>query len=69
MPKVTPVQNAAIDIIDFIHFKEIHTSLFLSHEETKNYLVIFSLVEEITNNLCSSVIERDILNHYLLCAL
>ncbi|MBL5931786.1 hypothetical protein [Lelliottia amnigena] len=69
MPKVKPVQNAAIDIMDFMHFKDIHTSLFLSYEETNTYLAIFSLVENITNKLCSSVIEREILNHYLLCAL
>ena len=69
MPKVTPVQNAVIDIMDFIHFKNVYTSLFLSNEQTKACLVIFSLVEEVTNRICSSLIERDILNHYLLCGI
>ncbi|CAI1922975.1 Uncharacterised protein [Serratia fonticola] len=69
MSKLTLEENAAYDIMDFLHFHSLNAWLFIDDVAGESYANIQSAIEEAMQKHNFSELDATIVNHYLLCGL
>lgn len=69
MSTLTLEDNAAYDIIDFLHFHSLNAWLFIDDVAGEIYANIQSAIEEAMRKHNFSELDATIVNHYLLCGL
>ncbi|MCW2255410.1 hypothetical protein M2263_001501 [Providencia alcalifaciens] len=69
MPSTTPLQKAAFDAIDTLHFSQVFMSLIDGSPESDWYYPLLTRIYEMLGKAGISGKQAEITKHYLLCAL
>ncbi|MGF1725197.1 hypothetical protein [Photobacterium nomapromontoriensis] len=69
MARLSPKHHAALDILDYLHFYDVLTSVFINQQQVDSYNTVLSVVEGLLSEHAITGRQAEITRHYLLCGL